>query len=383
MDQLLLRNGHIEQGVAIGRHLAKADVDGEDRVGVADQGAHVRRHADARLAAIDGREIVELVLIAEGRDDGDVGGFGEGLQRVAAFGRPVATPDQNDGALCGAQHVQRFGNGIGGGRGFRQPGRSSQRCSGGEACQHVFGQGDDDRARPPGKGGGPGARQDFGDAVDMVDLDRPFRDGAEHGAIVDFLKCLAAAHVGSDLPDEDKHRGAVLHGGMDADGGIGGPGAARDHAKAGLACQLAPGGGHEGRTAFVPAEDEIQLARRIMQGVQHREVAFARNAKSPGCPEGDEGLNQKLPAVLHVLHPFPRIVAGILPPSLPILAAGWVRKKSSNPCDRQVYLADQAGLRMATARSWARNHRRPEARRSSAAKSISARILRGRTRPSR
>ena len=48
------------------------------------------------------------------------------------------------------------------------------------------------RARTTGERRGPGARQDFGDAVDLVDLRHPLGDRTEIRTVVDFLKRFAA-----------------------------------------------------------------------------------------------------------------------------------------------------------------------------------------------
>jgi hypothetical protein len=45
---------------------------------------------------------------------------------------------------------------------------------------------------------------------------------------------------------------------MDADGGVGGAGAAGDEAEAGLSGELAVGFGHEGRAAFVAGVHELE-----------------------------------------------------------------------------------------------------------------------------
>ena len=94
MDQLLLRVWHVQKAVAIGRHLAKAQVDGQDRVGLVDQRLDMGLHAHACLTRISCRMVVELVLKAKGGDHRDVRSFGEILQGAAAFGLPVAPTDQ-------------------------------------------------------------------------------------------------------------------------------------------------------------------------------------------------------------------------------------------------------------------------------------------------
>ncbi len=98
-----------------------------------------------------------------------------------------------------------------------------------------------------------GAAHQFGDAFGLLDLRDPFGDAAEHGAVVDLLERLAAGRLAADLPDDQDHRGRVLEGGVDADRGMGGAGAAGDEADTGLAGQLAIGFGHVGGAGLVPA----------------------------------------------------------------------------------------------------------------------------------
>ena len=56
------------------------------------------------------------------------------------------------------------------------------------------------------------------------------------------------------------------------------PGAARDEADARPAGELAVGVGHEGGAAFLAVDDQADAAR-VVQRVEHREVALAGNAE--------------------------------------------------------------------------------------------------------
>ena len=82
--------------------------------------------------------------------------------------------------------------------------------------QHVLRQGDDDRARPAGRGDVEGPRDELRQARRVVDLGRPFGDRAEHGAVVELLESLALAHVAPDLADEHDQRRRILPGDVDA-----------------------------------------------------------------------------------------------------------------------------------------------------------------------
>ena len=144
--------------------------------------------------------------------------------------------------------------------------------------QHVLGDGDDDRTGPAIGGGVKGARDDLRHACGIVDLGRPFRHRAEHGAIVEFLKGLALAGVARDLADEQHQGGRILARDMDAVRSVGGSGAAGDEADPGPAGRLADRLGHHGRAGFLTADGDGEIA--IMERVEHREIALARHAEN-------------------------------------------------------------------------------------------------------
>ena len=104
-----------------------------------------------------------------------------------------------------------------------------------------------------------GAADEFRDARRVVDLGRPFGDRREHAAVVDLLEGLALGLIAGHLPHEQDHRRRVLHGGVNADGGVAGAGAARDETDAGPARQLAGGLRHIGGPALVPAGDQLDI----------------------------------------------------------------------------------------------------------------------------
>jgi hypothetical protein len=133
----------------------------------------------------------------------------------------------------------------------------------------------------------------------VIHFGDPLRHRAEDGAIVDFLERLASVHVGSDLADEDDHRGRILHRRVDADRGIGRARPARDKAQPRLSGQFAPGRRHEGGTAFVAAKDELQRPARVVERVEHREIAFAGHAETAPGAEGDQAVDEELATVAH------------------------------------------------------------------------------------
>ena len=182
--------------------------------------------------------------------------FGKGDHRIARFTTPVAAAKDRDRFLRLGQargqavhpggrggHLDRFGlGGVGHIGGFDQ---------------HVLGQCDDHRAGATLCGDAEGAGDQFRDAGGVVDLEGPFRHGAEDLTVIKLLKGLAIGHVAADLADEQDHRRAVLHRHMHACRRIGRTGAAGDKADAGPAGHLAIGLGHHGGTALLPAGQKI------------------------------------------------------------------------------------------------------------------------------
>ena len=68
-------------------------------------------------------------------------------------------------------------------------------------------------------------------------------------------------------------------GGMDTNGRVRRARAASDEGDARFAGQLAPGFGHVGDAAFLPADDEMQLVANIVERVERSQEALAWNAK--------------------------------------------------------------------------------------------------------
>src|SRR5690606_36997187 len=143
--------------------------------------------------------------------------------------------------------------------------------------EHVFGQGDDHRAGTAGGGHVEGARDQFGNALDLIDFGDPFGLGAEYRAIVHFLEGFALAHAAFDLAHEEDHGGGVLAGDVHTGHGVGGTGAAGDHADARGAREFAVRVGHHGGAAFLATDRDLDLM--IVQAVEHGQVAFARHTE--------------------------------------------------------------------------------------------------------
>ena len=66
---------------------------------------------------------------------------------------------------------------------------------------------------------------------------------------------------------------------MQADGGVGGAGAAGDEADAGPAGHLAIGLGHDAGAALLPAGDEADAVARVVKRIERGEIALAGHAK--------------------------------------------------------------------------------------------------------
>ena len=139
-----------------------------------------------------------------------------------------------------------------------------------------------------------GARDQLGNALDLVDLGDPFGLGAEHGAVIHFLEGLALAHAALDLAHEEDQRRGVLLGDMHAGQRVRCARAARDHADAGFAGQLAVRVGHHRGAAFLAADRDLDVG--VVQAVQHRQVAFARHAENVFDALGDQLVYQDVTA---------------------------------------------------------------------------------------
>ena len=302
MDQALIRLRHRQERVAIGRVLAKARIDGEDHIGLRDHLLDRRVHADTRLAAEHRRRVVELILIAEHRHNGDVGTLGKGLQRGAARVGPVAPAVEDQRPFRLRQNRAGLRHGVVRGMRFRIGRGPAQRCRLGFGGQHILGQRDHHRTRAACRRCLPGPRDDLGDAVHLINLHRPFGNRAEHRAVVDFLKRLAALHIRADLPDQNDHRHAVLHRGVNPDGGIRYPRTARDQTDPRCAGELAPGRRHKGRAPLVAAQHVVKTTAGVVHRIQHREIAFPRNPERLARAQGHQTIHQKFSAMRHPEH---------------------------------------------------------------------------------
>ena len=164
--------------------------------------------------------------------------------------------------------------------------------------EHVLREREHDRPRAAGGGDVESARDELGNPAGIVDLLDPLRHRPEHVPVVDLLECLPAHHRAADLADQEDQRSGVLEGGVDAPGGVCRTGPARDHADARPTCELAVGIGHVRCADLVTAGDEPD--RRVVEGIEHGQVALARHAEGDVHPVHDELVDEEPASRPHV-----------------------------------------------------------------------------------
>ena len=122
-----------------------------------------------------------------------------------------------------------------------------------------------------------GPRHQLGQACGVVHLHHPLGHAAEHRAVVQLLKSLAPQRAARDLAHKEQQRRGILVRNVHARRRVGGPRPARHKAHAGLPGELALRLGHHRRAAFLAAHGDGD--GRVVQGIQHRQKAFAGHAK--------------------------------------------------------------------------------------------------------
>ena len=122
-----------------------------------------------------------------------------------------------------------------------------------------------------------GARNDFGNTLNLIDFSDPLRLGTENSTVIHFLEGFTFAHAAFNLAHEQDHGGGILIGDVHAGVGIGGTRATCDHADARLAREFAVRIGHHGRPAFLAANSDLDIG--IVQTVEHGQVTFARHTE--------------------------------------------------------------------------------------------------------
>ena len=277
MDQPRVRVGRLHGGVGFGRHFSQSRTDHHEEVRLTLMRVKAGRGGGAEIACKDRREVVHDVLPPERGGDRNFVGLGKAGDGRRTLIRPARAAEEKQRPFglrdLGLEHIEAIG------RQPRMGGRIGPGIGhGNHLGQHVLGQGDHHRAGAARGRYAERAGHIFRHPRRVVDLGGPFGNGAEHGAVVDFLKGFAVGRVAGDLAHEQDHRRAVLLRDMHADGRVAGPGATGDHADAGLARKLAIGLGHIGGPGFVPRVDEGETVLHVMQRIQHLKVAFAGHA---------------------------------------------------------------------------------------------------------
>ncbi len=181
----------------------------------------------------------------------------------------------------------------------------------------------------------------LGNAVDGIDLPRRLRDAAEDLAVVELLPRLAPAERSRHLADEQDHRRGVLLRGVHADRGLRRAGPARDEADPGAARQLPVRLCRIRGALLVPAGDEPD--RRVVQRVEHREVALAREAEREIGAVQLELVDEDPPARPH--SDTSRRIVGALESRLVLVGGVEVADRAApRPLGRQEHDADECGV---------------------------------------
>lgn len=277
VDEHLAGARAVERRVALRRHLAEPRAHDQHDVGLLEARDQRRRAGRADVASVGARARRQQVLAAERDRRGDAVRLGEGDRLAAALVGPARAADEHQRLLGAGEdlaHARDVRRGRGGA--MRDMGLGVARVRG--VDEHVLGQRQHDGPRTAGGRDVEGARHVLGDALDAVDLRGPLGDRPEHLAVVDLLEALAVHRVARDLADEQDHRRGVLEGGVHADRGMAGAGTARHHRDARPAGELAVGLRHV-RGARLVARIDQPDRRRIVQRVEHLEVALARHAE--------------------------------------------------------------------------------------------------------
>ena len=277
MDQLGVA-GLAEQRVALAHRLPEPCADRQDQIRLPHPGDQGGIGADAQIAhGIVERAVIERLPPERDRNR-QVMRHEEAADRRAPGLRPTAAAQDRQRLLGRAQHAgerlhrRRIG--------LRQRDRGARDVGDlDHVLLHFLGQRDHHRAGAAGHGDVHGVGDDLRDAACVVDLRHPFRQRAEHPAVIDFLEAFAVGLGEGDLADEQQHRRAVLLGDVDADGAVAGARAACDHGRGAASGELAVGLGRVHRAGFEAAGDQAELIMHGIQPVQDVEIALAGDAE--------------------------------------------------------------------------------------------------------
>ena len=139
------------------------------------------------------------------------------------------------------------------------------------------------------------SRNVFWNPLSAVDLRDPLGKRCEHRAVIHFLEAFAVTGMTGDLADEQDHRRRILEGRVHADRRVRSTRPPGHETDPGSTRQLPVGFRHVGGGAFVACTDDAD-AGRIMQSVEHRQVALAGEAEHAIDALAAQRLNQYLSA---------------------------------------------------------------------------------------
>ena len=105
VDERLVRPAGRDERVAAGRRLAEAGTDDEQQVGVAHACRELRVGADADVAGVDPRGVVDVVLPAEPGTDGELVRLREGEEVRRGLLRPPAAADDRERPLRAGEQL--------------------------------------------------------------------------------------------------------------------------------------------------------------------------------------------------------------------------------------------------------------------------------------
>ncbi len=248
----------------------------EDEIGLAKPRRQRVVHRDAEHAGVRARPVVDEVLAAERAGGGQFVRLAEGEHVLPGLPRPAAFADDHERPLGRREQLPQPREILVARRRARGPnGRRVRdvRLLG----EHVFGQGEHHRPRPPREREGEGALHVLGHAIGAIHVPRSLRDATEHARVVELLPGLAALEGAGNVADEQDQRRRVLPGGVHADGRLRRARATRDEADPGAAGELAVRLRRVRGSLLVAAGDEPD--RRVVERVEHGQEALARQAE--------------------------------------------------------------------------------------------------------
>ena len=231
------------------------------------------------MTGVDVGAVVDVVLAAERRSDGDPVRLAERGDRRRGLGRPAALADDRERPLRAARAARRAGPGR------SSPGAGWATCAGAASGASVSSNSTSSgSASTTGPGRPPSATENAratssGRRSARVGLGSPLGEPepAERVRVVELLERVAAEERTRRLADEQDHRRRVLRGDVHPDARVRRARPARDEADARPAGQLPVRLGHVGGGGLVAARDQADV--RVVQRVEHGQVALARDAE--------------------------------------------------------------------------------------------------------